>query len=284
VSHVRFSTRARYQARSRPRGVGERYGDAVPKIPMTQRIRRNLATAGLFVACAGCGAARPAGPAAAPASGTDPLEAQTAESLFRKGHESADRGETVRAEQYLELALDKGYDRSRALPVLLSVCLSSGRLRSALNYAEPELRLRPDDAELRYLAASIDLGLGQRDEARDDLEQLLRLAPNQPAALYLLGVVEADDFGEDASARAHFKSYLDAAPCGKHAAEVRNRLSGLGARRAIASNAVSTTPDERMPRYEPYAPSPGVLTKPVTRDLPAAVYLAARGAPSQGAV
>ena len=165
----------------------------------------------------------------------------------------------MRAEQYLELAIDKGYDRRRALPVLLSVCLSSGRLRAALNYAEPELRLRPDDAELRYLVASIHLGLGQREEARDELEQLLRSHPNQTAALYLLGLVEADDFGENTSAREYFQRYLSEAPRGIHAREVRNRLGGLDARRAAAST--TTTPaldDNRMPRYVPYVPTPGV--------------------------
>lgn len=213
--------------------------------------------------CIGCGAGSPPSPAAGPEVSSDPLERQTAEALFQRGRESADRGDTVRAEQYLELALDKGYERNRALPVLLNVCLSSGRLRSALNYAEPELRLRPDDAELRYLVASIHLGLGQRDEARDELEQLLRLSSKHAAALYLLGVVEAEDFGEDASARAHFRSYLEAAPRGKHAAEVRNRLSGLDSRRVVASNTPTPAPDDaRVPRYEPYVPSPAVMAEP----------------------
>lgn len=226
----------------------------------------------MTVACAACGAGQQPGPAVNPGTGSDPLQRQSAESLFQRGRQSADRGDTVRAEQYLELALDKGYARSRVLPVLLSVCLSSGRLRSALNYAEPELRLRPDDAELRYLVASIHLGLGQRDEARDELEQLLRLNPDQAAALYLLGVVEADELGLQLSAREHFESYLRAAPRGKHAAEVRDRLSRLEAPRQVVSNPVIAAPeDARMPRYEPYVPSPAVLAEPTTPPMPAQV-------------
>ena len=218
----------------------------------------------LILACFGCGAGRP-NPVAGSAISGDPLQRQTAEALYRRGRESADRGDTVRAEQYLQSALDKGYDPRRALPLLLNVCLSSGRLRSALNYAEPELRTRPDDAELRYLVASIHLGLGQRDEARDELEQLLRLDSKHGAALYLLGVVEADEYGEDAPAKAYFESYLEAAPRGKHAAEVRNRLRTLDARRAVASGLVVPEPDDRrQPRYEPYVPTPGVLTQPAT--------------------
>jgi hypothetical protein len=102
-------------------------------------------------------------------------------------------------------------------------------------------------------------------EARDELEQLLRLNPTHAAALYLLGVVEADELGDDSSARAHFQSYLQAAPHGKHAAEIRNRLNGLDARRAVAANtAMQVQGDNRLPRYVVYVPSPGVLTEPAT--------------------
>jgi len=223
---------------------------------MTPRIFPVLA---VFFTCVACGATRPPPAAAGSPGDADPLQRQTPEALFKRGQESAERGDTVRAEQYLQLALDKGYDRRRALPVLLSVCLSSGRLRAALNYAEPELRLRPDDAELRYLVASIHLGLGQRDEARAELEQLLRSHPNQIAALYLLGVIEADDFGDVTLAREYFQRYLSEAPAGTHAPEVRNRLSGIDARRAAAPNTTAQeSNDNRMPRYVPYVPSPGI--------------------------
>lgn len=218
----------------------------------------------LFLACVGCAAARPPAAAAASSSDADPLQRQPPEALFQRGQESAARGDTVRAEQYLQLAIDKGYERRRALPVLLSVCLSSGRLRAALNYAEPELRLRPDDAELRYLVASIHLGLGQRDEARGELEQLLRLHPNQSAALYLLGVIEADDFGEPALAREYFLRYLSEAPRGPHAPEVRNRLSALDARMAVRpSTAAPRSGDNSTPRYVPFVPPPTVAAVPM---------------------
>jgi hypothetical protein len=78
-------------------------------------------------------------------------------------------------------------------------------------------------------------------------------------------VIEADDFGDVVSARTHFQDYLDAAPDGKHAGEVRNRLSGLAARRTVASNSAASGPeDNRMPRYAPYVPTPGVVAEPVT--------------------
>jgi len=227
---------------------------------------RVLPVLALFFLAPGCAAAGPSRVGASQPGGADPLQQQTAESLFKRGEQSAEHGDSVRAEQYIELAIDRGYDRGRALPILLSVCLSSGRLRAALNYAEPELRLRPDDAELRYLVASIYLGLSQRDQARDELEQLLRQDSHQPAALFLLGVLEADEFGDDVSARAHFERYLVEAPSGKHAPEARMRLSGLAARASAASrNGLQTAADGRMPPYEPYVPSPAVMIVPAPR-------------------
>jgi len=213
---------------------------------------RFFVSAAILLLSTACGSARAPLPKA-PAD-TDPNQTHAAEQAFKKGRESASHGDSVRAEQYLQLALDKGYDRRRALPVLLNVCLSSGRLRAALNDAEPELRERPDDLELRYLVAAIHLGLGQREEAQAELGQLLRVDPRDPAALFLLGVIESDDLGDDGAARSHFGDYLAVAPNGKHAAEVRDRLSLMGARGVARSEIEPAQATEnRMPRYEPDA-------------------------------
>ena len=154
--------------------------------------------------------------------------AEQAQALFQRGREAAERGDSVRAEQYLSLALERGYDAERVLPVLLGVCLASSRLRAALDHAEPYLRDHPEAQALRYLVATIHAGLGQTDEARLALEQLLRTNPNSGDAHYLLGILDSE--GNAPSARAHFRTYLDVAPQGEHAAEVRSRLAELAIR------------------------------------------------------
>lgn len=185
---------------------------------------RYLAAGMLVLAVAGCSSVTPeAQVAPAPSS-----NAEQAQSLFQRGREAAQRGDSVRAEQYLSLALERGVDAGRVLPVLLRVCLASSRLRAALDHAEPYLRDHPEAEALRYLVATIHAGLGQTDEARLALEQLLRTNPNSADAHYLLGILDAD--GDAPSARAHFRSYLDVAPRGEHAAEVRSRLAELAIR------------------------------------------------------
>jgi TolA-binding protein len=162
-----------------------------------------------------------------PAGGATSGDEQAA-TLFRRGRDAAERGDSVRAEQYLSLALDRGYDAERALPFLLQVCVSSSRLRAALDHAEPYLRDHPDAETLRYLVATIHVGLGQTNEARVELEQLLHANPDSIDAHYLLGVLDSD--GDVESARTHFRTYLDVAPKGERAPEVRSRLAELAIR------------------------------------------------------
>ncbi len=151
-----------------------------------------------------------------------------AEELARRGKAAAAAGDSVRAEQYLSLAVERGASERELLPTLLSVCVTSSRLRAALNHARPYLERNPDDDQLRYLVASIHLSLGQEDEARAALELLLNRNPESADAHYLLGVVESS--GNVEAAQEYFRHYLDVASHGRHAPEVRSRLSELLAR------------------------------------------------------
>ncbi|HKY34643.1 MAG TPA: tetratricopeptide repeat protein [Polyangiaceae bacterium] len=227
-----------------------------------------------FPACGAAGPGRLANPAQ-PSAAAD--RTHGAEELAHRGKAAAASGDSVRAEQYLSLAIERGASERELLPTLLSVCLSSSRLRAALNHARPYLQKNPDDDQLRYLVASIHLSLGQEDEARGALELLLNRNPESADAHYLLGVVEAN--GDVDAARQHFRHYLDVAPQGRHAPEVRSRLSELliqeqqaarrGDERVLFANRGPSEPapahlpeasgptwfDVRAPRLDPIAPT-----------------------------
>jgi len=164
-----------------------------------------------------------------PAPQAGPTDTSDAASLFRWGHEAAKQGDTVRAEQYLSMALDRGFDEKKVLPIMLRVCLSSHRLRAALNHAERYLREHPDDQSLRYLVATIHLSLGQVDQAHVDLNHLLHINPANANAHYLLGVLESSGVSST-RANAHFREYLKLAPQGEHVAEVKSRITDLAVR------------------------------------------------------
>jgi len=157
----------------------------------------------------------------------DPLKSVPAAELYRRGIALGEAGDLIRAEQYLAAAIDRGYPAEKALPPLMRVCLASSRLRAALSHAEPYLEQHPDAWSLRYLVASIQMGIGNVDDARSSLERVIQDAPDQPDAYFLLGVLLRDDVGDRAAAAERFERYIELAPRGQHASEARAALFAL---------------------------------------------------------
>lgn len=149
----------------------------------------------------------------------------TAERLFQQGREAARNGDTLRAEQYLSMALEAGFDQHKILPLMLKVCLQSSRLRSALDHAEPYLLQYPEDRALRYLVATIHLSLGQVEKARLNLEELLRTDIRDADAHYLLGILEMRLVPSESAD--HLRTYLSLSPAGNRSAEAKSRLIEL---------------------------------------------------------
>jgi tetratricopeptide (TPR) repeat protein len=209
----------------------------------------------------GCGASSVT-PAEDPSRQTE--NADGAE-LFHRGEQAATSGDTVRAEQYLSMALDRGYSEKKVLPIMLRVCLSSSRLRAALNHAEPYLREHPNDKGLRFLVATIYLGLGQLDDARVELNHLLRLDSKFADAEYLLGVLESGANTDEAGS--HFQKYLALQPKGEHAVEVRSRLTNLSVRVDMAETSAARSEPVLVP-HQAAADSVQVPSPPVASSGP----------------
>jgi tetratricopeptide (TPR) repeat protein len=183
----------------------------------------SMALVAMLLACG------PKMPATAPA----PEQTQGRDEwLFQQGLLAGERGDGVRAEQYLSLARDRGYPAERVLPALLKVCLASSRLRAALDYAEPYLRQHPEQDALRFLVANIHAGLGQSELALAELERLLQNNAAFDQAYFLRGTLLFDRDGGGAIEA--LRAYLDLAPRGVHAAEARSRLSELLQRDALS--------------------------------------------------
>ena len=155
------------------------------------------------------------------------------EKWLRQGQDALRRGDTVRAEQYLALAFNKGDSPGKVLPGLLQACIEGSRLRAALGYAETYARAHPERYSLRYLVATILVSLGQSHDAVVELEALVQDNPRHPMAHYLLGVLWSEN--DAATAEGHFQSYLRLKSQGARAAEVRGHLRRLSRRRTPAS-------------------------------------------------
>ena len=127
-------------------------------------------------------------------------QATEAEELYNGGIQAFSRGDDVRAEHYLALAMRKGYPERPALLLLLRLCLAGSRLRAALNYAEPYLHNHPTDSDLRYLVATLYHGLNQAPLALRELEQVLASNPDHAEAHFLFALLLHDDHVADAEA------------------------------------------------------------------------------------
>lgn len=152
-------------------------------------------------------------------------QAPGGEEAFVKGREALLRGDHTRAEQYLKLALDEGYAPESTVLLLVHACLSSSRFRAALNYAEPHLQNHPEDRALRYLVATVQLGLGHREGALRQLNLLAEQAPEYADTYFLRGA--AHFHGGDVGAQRDFERYLALAPNGRHSAEVKSMLTDI---------------------------------------------------------
>lgn len=146
------------------------------------------------------------------------------EQLANDGESAATAGDFTRAEQYLAAALQRGAPPERILPRLLRVCIQAHRYRAAIEYARPFLLEHEDAWALRFLVASIHVGLNEPLTASRHLELVLRHNPNHAESEYLLGALLRDELQNPAAADLHFRRYLELAPDGEHASAARAGL------------------------------------------------------------
>ncbi len=177
----------------------------------------------LALACLAAGCAR--SEVTPPAASAREARQKELETLVAEGRAAAARGEGVRAEQYLTLALERGGSKDVILPELLRICLENQHLRAALEHAEPYLLAHPEASALAYLVATIHLGLSQPEEARLTLARLLEREPHHANALFLAATLDQES--EPARARDEFNQFLQLVPQGLRAAEARSRLARL---------------------------------------------------------
>lgn len=177
-----------------------------------------LCSIAVLVALA-CGCASKAQPQApAPA---DPLATAPAETLFQRGVELRRAGDFIRAEQYLAAARDRGHDEGLVIRELIGVCIDGSRYQAALRHALPYLSRHPEDWALRHLVGSLYLATGDLANALPELERVTAEQPQAPEPHYTLARAYADHFERPEDASASFRTYLELAPEGEHAAEAR---------------------------------------------------------------
>lgn len=169
-----------------------------------------------------------------------------AATLVERGKAFAALGDYTRAEEYLATSIDAGADPRDVLPLLMDVCVKTGRYRSAIQHAENHLRKFPRDARTRLMVGALYAAINEGDHAREQLERVVngasdgarstpdagdgasafarRTARLEAHAHYLLAVVARDSDNDAVGADRHFREYLRMEPTGAHAEEARASL------------------------------------------------------------
>jgi len=146
---------------------------------------------------------------------------QTADRLVQRGSAFADVGDTTRAQQYLEAALDNGAKEADVVPMLVSVCVRDGRYRLAVEYARRYLAREPGDMRMHFVLGTLYAGLGESNDAQREFELAVRVERDNPELHYSLAVLMRDQKADLLAADRHFREYLRLAPSGDHAEEAR---------------------------------------------------------------
>ena len=145
------------------------------------------------------------------------------ERLFARGRAYAQVGDLTRAEQYLSAAMDSGAEPEAVMPLLLRVCVESGRFRAGIGYAGEYLKTHPNNVPLRFLLGSMMQAVDEPDGAMEQFERVVKADPDHADAHYALAVL-ARDKQDLVRADHHFREYLRILPEGPFADEAKNSL------------------------------------------------------------
>ncbi|MBX3263048.1 MAG: hypothetical protein KIS78_07200 [Labilithrix sp.] len=159
-----------------------------------------------------------------------------ATTLVERGKGFAALGDHTRAEEYLASGIEAGADPREVLPLLMEVCVKTGRYRSAIQHGENHLRKHPHDVRTRLMVGTLYAAISESKHARAQLERVVQAeaaeagaASGRPTELqaqahYLLAVVARDSENDVVEADRHFREYLRIEPRGSHAEEARSSL------------------------------------------------------------
>lgn len=194
---------------------------------MSAETCRGAGWVALWVLIAGCA---PSASLPPPRPTAESARAESAEDLYRRGRAFAQLGDLVRAEQYLAGALEQGTAPRTALPVLLKVCVASGRHRAALLYAREYGTSLEAEPKFQLIVALLEIEVGDPAVALRLLRQTVaRDGANAEAHYQLATLLERLEGGATEESERHQLQYLELAPNGPHAAELQSKLERAAA-------------------------------------------------------
>jgi tetratricopeptide (TPR) repeat protein len=105
---------------------------------------------------------------------------------------------------------------------------AGGKGKPTLVFAacRPAIEAEPEAADIMVMLARAEIDLGRAAEAQNWAKKALRIKRDLPDAYVFLGGAE-QEMGRPAEAKAAYRKYLELAPTGRHARELRAVLNSL---------------------------------------------------------
>jgi tetratricopeptide (TPR) repeat protein len=178
-----------------------------------------------------------ASPSATPAAGADELAR-----LWSSGESAYESGDLDEALRLFTEALAIDPRRARTWNYVGGVHFARGDAARALQDFGRALDLDPRDVRAANNVGTALERLGELARAEEAYLRAARIDPAYAPTQRNLGIVRSR-LGDAAGARAAWERYLDLAPSGDHAAEVRRALAELGADKPAGAPAAAPVPE-----------------------------------------
>jgi tetratricopeptide (TPR) repeat protein len=168
----------------------------------------------------------PSGVVAAPAPAPKPVAAPPSTELPRPDEGAHEAVPSVSASASLAPSTPSpASDFSRQLTDCRSA-FTHGRMRDALTDCAAAVATNPSSAEALTMLAHAELNRGRLSQANELATKAVAISPNLADAYVIIGGVHQDS-GRNREAKAAYRRYLQLAPHGRYADELRSIVNGL---------------------------------------------------------
>jgi tetratricopeptide (TPR) repeat protein len=173
---------------------------------------------------------------------------QNAVVRFNLGRAYYAKGDLDQARTQFKAAVDFQPDYLAPRQALIEIHLLKGEYTPALQYADETLSYAQGNLQTRLLRAQALQGLGKLDDARNELQTVLKQSPNSVEAIFRLGLLELNAKNYPGAART-FEQCMKASqnnfPCVVGAAEVYSKQKQYDKAIDFLSAELKKSPDRR---------------------------------------
>jgi tetratricopeptide (TPR) repeat protein len=156
-----------------------------------------------------------------------PPREETIEQLWKRGKSAFESGDLTEALRLFNAALAKDESRARSWNYVGGFHFAMGNLPQARQFFQRALELDPSDVRACNNLGTVLERLGEYAQAESAYQRAALIDPAYPLTHRNLGLLYARRLGNPEAARSAWLRYLELAPPGANAEEIRKELDAL---------------------------------------------------------